>query len=113
MTSAPASAGAFSWPKGSHRSSKAGTSLTTSNPISLDGQLCGWISRATVGTCADLACLSHFLSPLVQESTQALLRLVHDAAFETALRGQFDEDRETVESILQSALNILEGKALA
>jgi hypothetical protein len=55
MTSAPASAGAFSWPKSSHRSSKAGTSLTTSNPISLDGQLCGWISRATVGTCADLA----------------------------------------------------------
>jgi hypothetical protein len=49
----------------------------------------------------------------VQESTQALLRLVHDAAFETALRGQVDEDRETVESILQSALNILEGKALA
>ena len=49
----------------------------------------------------------------VQESTQALLRLVHDAAFETALRGQFDEDRETVESILQSALNILEGKTLA
>jgi hypothetical protein len=28
------------------------------------------------------------------------------------LKGQFDEDRETVESILQSALNILEGKAL-
>ena len=47
-----------------------------------------------------------------QESTQNLLRLVHDAAFETALKGQFDEDRETVESILQSALNILEGKAL-
>ena len=54
-----------------------------------------------------------FFSPLVQETTQALLRLVHDAAFETALRGQIDEDRETVESILQSALNILEGKALA
>ena len=54
-----------------------------------------------------------FLLPLVQESTQALLRLVHDAAFETALRGQVDEDRETVESILQSALNILEGKTLA
>ena len=53
-----------------------------------------------------------FLSPPVQESTQNLLRLVHDAAFETALKGQFDEDRETVESILQSALNILEGKAL-
>ena len=67
----------------------------------------------TVGTCADLAWPSHFLSPLVQESTQALLRLVHDAAFETALRGQVDEDRETVESILQTALNILEGKALA
>ena len=49
----------------------------------------------------------------MQESTQTLLRLVHDAAFETALRGQFDEDRETVEGILQSALNILEGKALA
>ena len=48
-------------------------------------------------------------SPLVQESTQHPLRLVHDAAFETALKGQFDEDRETVESILQSALNILEG----
>ena len=48
----------------------------------------------------------------MQESTQNLLRLVHDAAFETALKGQFDEDRETVESILQSALNILEGKAL-
>ena len=48
----------------------------------------------------------------MQESTQTLLRLVHDAAFETALKGQFDEDRETVESILQSALNILEGKAL-
>ena len=47
----------------------------------------------------------------MQESTQNLLRLVHDAAFETALKGQFDEDRETVESILQSALNILEGKA--
>ena len=52
-------------------------------------------------------------SPLVKESTQNLLRLVHDAAFETALKGQFDEHRETVESILQSALNILEGKALA
>ena len=48
----------------------------------------------------------------MQESTQNLLRLVHDAAFETALKGQLDEDRETVESILQSALNILEGKAL-
>ena len=54
-----------------------------------------------------------FPSPLVQESTQHLLRLVHDAAFETALKGQFDEDRETVESILQSALNILEGHPLA
>ena len=54
-----------------------------------------------------------FLLPLVQESTQALLRLVHDAAFETALRGQVDEDRETIESILQTALNILEGKTLA
>ena len=54
-----------------------------------------------------------FLSPLVQESTQHLLRLVHDAAFETALKGQFDEDRETVESILQSALNILEGAPIA
>ena len=53
------------------------------------------------------------LSPLVQESTQHLLRLVHDAAFETALKGQFDEDRETVESILQSALNILEGTPIA
>ena len=49
----------------------------------------------------------------MQESTQNLLRLVHDAAFETALRGQVDEDREIVENILQSALNILEGKALA
>ena len=49
----------------------------------------------------------------MQESTQNLLRLVHDAAFETALKGQFDEDRETVESILQSALKILEGKTLA
>ena len=49
----------------------------------------------------------------MQESTQTLLRLVHDAAFETALRGQFDEDRETVESILQTALNILEGETLA
>ena len=54
-----------------------------------------------------------FPSPLVQESTQHLLRLVHDAAFETALKGQFDEDRETVESILQSALNILEGTPIA
>ena len=54
-----------------------------------------------------------FSSRLVQESTQTLLRLVHDAAFETALRGQFDEDRETVENILQSALNILEGQGLA
>jgi|TARA_E500000331_G_C17081109_1_gene636968 hypothetical protein len=44
----------------------------------------------------------------VQESTQNLLRLVHDAAFETALKGQFDDEREAVESILQSALNILE-----
>ena len=52
-------------------------------------------------------------SPLVQESTQHLLRLVHDAAFETALKGQFDEDRETAESILQSALNILEGTPIA
>ena len=49
-------------------------------------------------------------SPPVQESTQNLLRLVHDAAFETALKGQFDEDRETVETILRSALSILEGK---
>ena len=49
----------------------------------------------------------------MQESTQHLLRLVHDAAFETALKGQFDEDRETVESILQSALNILEGTPIA
>ena len=54
-----------------------------------------------------------FPSPLVQESTQHLLRLVHDAAFETALKGQFDEDREIVESILQSALNILEGTPIA
>ena len=54
-----------------------------------------------------------FPSPLVQESTQHLLRLVHDAAFETALKGQFDEDRETVDSILQSALNILEGNPIA
>ena len=44
----------------------------------------------------------------MQESTQNLLRLVHDAAFETALKGQFDDEREAVESILQSALNILE-----
>ena len=36
-----------------------------------------------------------------------LLRLVHDAAFETALKGQFEEDRETVETILRSALSIL------
>ena len=49
----------------------------------------------------------------MQESTQTLLRLVHDAAFETALRGQVDEDREAVENILQTALNILEGKTLA
>ena len=49
-------------------------------------------------------------SPPVQESTQNLLRLVHDAAFETALKGQFEEDRENVETILRSALNILEGK---
>ena len=48
---------------------------------------------------------------LVQESTQNLLRLVHDAAFETALKGQFDEDRETVEHPSISP-NILEGKAL-
>ena len=38
------------------------------------------------------------------------MRLVHDAAFETALKGQFEEDRETVEIILRSALSILEGK---
>ena len=61
--------------------------------------------------CSFISFLS--FSPLVQESTQALLRLVHDAAFETALRGQVDEDRETVESILQSALTILERKTLA
>ena len=48
----------------------------------------------------------------MQESTQNLLRLVHDAAFETALKGQFDDERETVESILQSALNILEGASI-
>ena len=48
----------------------------------------------------------------MQESTQNLLRLVHDAAFETALKGQFDDERETVESILQSALNILEGGSI-
>ena len=49
----------------------------------------------------------------MKESTQTLLRLVHDAAFEKALKGQFDDERETVESILQSALNILEGTSMA
>ena len=38
----------------------------------------------------------------------AAIAVFGDAAFETALKGQFDDEREAVESILQSALNILE-----